>query len=67
MLSVTNKPFTLSVVMLNVVMLNVIMLSVVMLNVVLPTNLANENTYLSVYSSVETLRIIQHLPCSIKT
>ncbi len=29
MLSVTNKPFTLSVITLNVVMLNVVMLSVV--------------------------------------
>jgi hypothetical protein len=37
MLSVTNKPFVLSVVMLSVVMLSVVMLSVVMLNVVAPT------------------------------
>jgi hypothetical protein len=36
MLSVTNKPFLLSVIMLSVVMLSVIMLSVVMLNVVAP-------------------------------
>ncbi len=35
MLSVTNKPFLLSVIMLNVVMLNVIMLNVVMLSVVM--------------------------------
>jgi hypothetical protein len=33
MLSVTNKPFMLSVVLLNVVMLNVVMLNVIMLNV----------------------------------
>ncbi len=33
MLSVTHKPFMLSVIMLNVVMLNVVMLSVVMLGV----------------------------------
>jgi hypothetical protein len=32
MLSVSNKPFMLSVVMLNIIMLNVIMLDVVMLN-----------------------------------
>jgi hypothetical protein len=36
MLSVTYKPFVLSVVMLSVVMLNVIMLSVIMLSVVSP-------------------------------
>ncbi len=36
MLSVTNKPFMLIVVMLSVVMLSVVMLSVVMLNVVVP-------------------------------
>ncbi len=35
MLSVSNKPFMLSVVMLNVVILNVVMLNVVMLNVVM--------------------------------
>ncbi len=35
MLSITNKPFVLSVVMLDVVMLNVVMLNVVMLNVVM--------------------------------
>ncbi len=33
MLSVTNKPFMLSVIMLNVVMLSVIMLNVIMLSV----------------------------------
>jgi hypothetical protein len=36
MLSVTYKPFMLSVIMLSVVMLNVVMLSVVMLNVLTP-------------------------------
>jgi len=36
MLSATNKPYILSVIMLNVVILNVIMLNVVMLNVVAP-------------------------------
>ncbi len=36
MLSVTNKPFMLSVVVLNGIMLNVVMLRVVMLNVMAP-------------------------------
>ncbi len=36
MLSVTNKPIMLSVIILNVVMLSVVMLSVVMLGVVAP-------------------------------
>ncbi len=36
MLSVTYKPFILSVIMLNVIMLNVVMLSVIMLSVVAP-------------------------------
>jgi hypothetical protein len=36
MLSVTNKPFMLSAVMLNVLMLNTVMLSVILLNVVAP-------------------------------
>ena len=36
MLSITNEPLILSVVMLRVIMLNVIMLSVVMLNVIAP-------------------------------
>jgi hypothetical protein len=36
MLSVTNKPFMLSVIMLNVVMLSVVILNVVILNVVTP-------------------------------
>ncbi len=35
MLSVTNKPFMLSVIMLSVIMLSVIMLSVIMLSVVM--------------------------------
>ncbi len=35
MLSVTYKPFMLSVIMLNVVMLNVVMTSVIVLNVVM--------------------------------
>ncbi len=35
MLSVLNKPFMLSVIMLNDIMLNVIMLNVIMLNVVM--------------------------------
>ncbi len=36
MLSVTNKPLMMSVVILNVVMLNVVVPSVIMLNVVAP-------------------------------
>jgi hypothetical protein len=50
MLSVTNKPFMLRVVMLNVimlsvVMLNVIMLSVVMLSIVAPLVLLINQTF----------------------
>ncbi len=44
MLSATNKPSMLSVVMPNVVMLNVIMLSVVMLNVTAPQPVDNVHT-----------------------
>ncbi len=36
MLSDTNKPFILRVIMVNVIMLNVIMVSVILLNVVMP-------------------------------
>ncbi len=39
MLSVTNKPFELSVIMMSIIMLSVVMLSVVMLNVVAPIKL----------------------------
>ncbi len=49
MLSVTNKPFVLSVIMLSVVMLNVAMLSVVILNVVAPSHLLVESQVLTLY------------------
>ncbi len=43
MLTVANKPFVLSIIMLNVVMLNVVMLNVIMLNVVAPLKLVSYN------------------------
>ncbi len=46
MLSVTCKPFMLSIIMLNVVMLSVVMLNVVMLSVVAPVSLSKALTSL---------------------
>jgi predicted MPP superfamily phosphohydrolase len=60
MLSVTYKPFMLSVIMLNVVMLSIIMLIVITLNVVILSVIMLSVIMLSVVApkSMPTLRVI---------